>query len=487
VKTVFLLLTMWLLAFTAAQTNNQALWQVNLDALPNGGNNVFYGNSVIYYVKNNQLHVTDVQTGKQLWQVDYSLSNEQPYTTLPVSGEGLIFVHKSETLQALNERTGEQVWAHESNENVKEAPLSIYETGLYYDKGYLFLQTESQLTTLDAKGGSKLWQIEKGEIHGFSDFQVLNDEVALITFLERSGRTLNTIPGIFDLKTGEMLWSFEEFFDTTFVKVLQIDSEKIDLLLISQNRQFKSLIAYDLRSGEILSQCDILTRGSNPQLEFDKLGPVWPGLPMNPDEYVFYDNRLYSGSYAPGSTQNLYSFPLCMGDFLFPPASAETVNETTDRYLLEGIAYYDTAPFSWQAGPFNGNFLFIKDGQLYKVPVPSESSAYLYHNKADDSVYIEPKFADIDPPPYRLIPGIEGKVVKVELMGDRVYILLDDSTLQVINFDSLETLLKAQTNLDVSALTNVTFYQQNDVLVLDVATINSHDLIAYQLPKSTEQ
>jgi outer membrane protein assembly factor BamB len=136
--------------------STQPLWQLELEALPESANSIFYGNTVIYYLQNDQLHVKDLQTGEMLWQMDYPLS-ETSYTLLPVSGDGLIFVPKAKTLEALDERTGKMVWSYESRENLVGNELGWYGSGVYFSEGYLFVNTETYLTALDTKHGDMRW------------------------------------------------------------------------------------------------------------------------------------------------------------------------------------------------------------------------------------------------------------------------------------------------------------------------------------------
>jgi hypothetical protein len=99
-----LILVLTFVAYAQEQGfSTQSLWQLSLDALPESANRIFYGDTVVYYFEDDQLNVIDLQTGEALWQIDYPLSKTS-YALLPVNGDGLVFVPKDKTLEALNEQ-----------------------------------------------------------------------------------------------------------------------------------------------------------------------------------------------------------------------------------------------------------------------------------------------------------------------------------------------------------------------------------------------
>jgi PQQ-like domain len=490
--TIWLFTFLMVFGFCQAQTEPQPLWQQTFKPIADDPyvnqrtfDNIFYGNSVLLYLQNNQLSSIDIKTGKPMWAVEYPLLQSRDYTNLPANGSGLLFIPKGNTLQALDEHTGQVVWVYTSEEGLDEVVEETFnKVGIQYSDGYVLTQTKSYLTFLNALTGEVLWQQPK-EGRKAMNIQLLNEDYFLMTTeaildanVGHRPFEINSQQGIYEIKTGEQLWVKNGGTEAVYSKAVHSNNKTIDFLTINGGSYPNFLSRNVLRTGESVSDCVVSTFVTFLGLENKKEdvlgGPI---ARHSVDDYQMDGNWLYLMAYPNG----IHRFPFCTGETLFPPQSPEAISETLDRYLHPSLVYYDITPFSWIAGPTNGNFLFQKDEQLYKVPVPQDSFTYLYHNKTDDSVYIEPKFADIDPPPYELIPSIEGKVVKVELMDNRVYVLLDNGILQVINFVSLETVLKAQTNLDTTVLTDMAFYQQNDVLIVESSSSVSRDLLAYQL------
>ena len=97
-------------------------------------------------------------------------------------------------------------------------------------------------------------------------------------------------------------------------------------------------------------------------------------------------------------------------------------------------------------------------------------------------LYIEPSFTDISPPPYELIPDIEGKVVKAELLDGLLLVVLEDRTFQIIDFDSLEALGKFRLNQGKAAPSSIDFIVIYDVLLVMRQAGESLYIAALTLP-----
>jgi outer membrane protein assembly factor BamB len=243
VKTVFLLFTTWLITLAAAQTNTEPLWQVSLDSLPDSPNNVFIGDTVMYYFQDNQLNTIDIQTGETLWQGDYPLITLRDYTLLPAYGEGLIFIPRANTIDALNEQTGEKIWGYELKENLFDvAQDTNNRTGVFYSQGYVFAQTQTTLVGLEAAKGRALWQKDKTkEDKVYSTFQVLNDKVFAADWTDI--QELPVLPHaissgltFYSLDSGEELWTSTCTLSCT-VKVLSADDNAINLVQSDRARE----------------------------------------------------------------------------------------------------------------------------------------------------------------------------------------------------------------------------------------------------------
>jgi PQQ-like domain len=470
-----LILVLTFVAYAQEQGfSTQSLWQLSLDALPESANRIFYGDTVVYYFEDDQLNVIDLQTGEALWQIDYPLSKTS-YALLPVNGDGLIFVPKDKILEALDEGTGDVVWTYQLKESFDEVFTETFnQTGISYSSGYIFVETGTYLTSIEVKTGKMVWQIEKTRV--IRDIEVLNDLYVVITstaILEtgigHKPHEGNEQKDMYNLLTGQFFWTASGGMYLT--KWFNVTDDYADTLIIFDYPSMKKITRYNIKTGEIIAECDISTRGSgNNQLEFDKLGPVWSGLPNYPNAYIFYKDWLYVSSDWYSSTRSVFRFPVCDTANLQETELPEAVSETVDRYLLKNIIYDDVTPSWFFTVPYHGFLLVGKDLELYKVPIPEESFTYLYHNKTDDSVCIAPKFAELDPPPYELIPGSEGEKIATQLIDNLVVILFEDGILKVIDFDTSETLLITDTNISRTDNLLATFYKVNDVLVVESYT-----------------
>jgi PQQ-like domain len=429
----------------------QPLWQLSLTAVPGSANAIFYGDTVAYYFQDEQLHVLDVQTGETLWQVDYPLITVRDYTLLPASGEGLIFVPRANTLEALNERTGKQIWSYELSEDLTDIPQNTNNrTGVFYGNGYVFAQTQNTIVGLEAATGSLVWQKDKTkEKKVYLTLQVLSDkvfaanwtdikEIPVLPHAISSGLT------IYSLESGQELWT-SRCTSSCIPEILAAGDNTVDLIQSDRRQESFTISRYDLLTGKELQNCSPESGAGNIMFRrylFPLVLAYSSRKLVTASPWIYADTTQVTNiAPTPNYTSaiDIYRLPDCSQPATPIWSPVETVSKDIDRYFLPTLLYAEIAPFSWVAGPLNESFLFQNEGQLYKVPVPQESFTYLYHNKSDDSVYIEPKFADIDPPPYELIPGIKGKVVKVELLDNLIVALLEDGTLQVINFDSLAT------------------------------------------------
>jgi PQQ-like domain len=422
----------------------EPLWQLSFDIPPGSLGEIYNGESVIYYFEDDQLHVIDVQTGEQLWQIDYSLPNKDSTGILLVAGDGLIFIPKTKTLDALDERTGEVVWTYTSEvENldaiVKEA---VNETGIYYDAGYIFVQTRSYLTALNAKTGIKLWRVKKDLSYG--SFQVLTDDfvVGRATEIreEVGGRPLSFNFTFIDMKIGQKLWTIGGgWVYAPSYNILFNDETYIYISEYTQNRFGATLSRYDLKTGTITSECPMLQYPLPEELRnFEVSGLYYDLVPMVvDDQYIYAIGR--------GHLRDIYRIPLCTDQ---PISEVEPVSETLDRYFVPTLMYAYISPYEWAAGPYNGYFLFQKEDSLLKVPVPEESFSYLYHDKTAGTFYTAPRFANIDPTSYEVVPNISGKIYSTGVGNDLivVYSTVEGEGLhtQIIDFDSLKTIFKTR-------------------------------------------
>jgi PQQ-like domain len=465
VKKFLLFSVTCLLTCALAQTNTQPLWQIEFDELPDAANHVFYGDSVIYYLQDNQLHVLDIQKGKQLWQTDYPLVTVRNYTILPATGEGLIFLPLANSLEALNERTGEVVWSYTLDEPVAERIEGTNNrTGIFYDKGYVFLQTKAYLTSLSPLSGRILWQQRK-EGRFILDVQVLNDSYFVMTTEAILDMTvghrwteIRNQQGIYRLKDGQLAFSVgTDWIDNT-TEIVNVTQEFVDTKITYKTRREVYLNRYEIETNEQIATCPLSFAPQQDRLRERLTNIIAYALT---EISVVEDDWFYSRS-----VDNIQRTPFCIQDDVFASPPPESVSNEMDRYLLPTFLYYDTNPFVVYAGPEKGYFILGKDTQLYKSPVPKESFTYLYHNKNDDSSYIAPKFTDIKPVPYELITDVGGRPFKVELIGNLIVTLLEDSTLKVINFDTSEILLEAATNINALS-TNTTFTKVANVLVIE--------------------
>jgi hypothetical protein len=338
-----------------------------------------------------------------------------------------------------------------------------------------------------------LWQKDKiKENKVYLSFQVLNLEAFAVKWTDIQEipvlpHAISSGVTFYSLQSGEELWTSPCAL-SCITDVLSADDESVNLTQSDRANEGFSILRYDVLTGQELQNCSPQSGAGNMIW-----GRYWFPLlfAYSSKEFIVDDGWMYADTtqvadIAPVPNYegviDIYKFPDCSR----PPtpvwSTIEVVSKEIDRYYLPTLLYADIAPFTWIGKPYTNFFLFQKDGHLYKVAVPEQSFTYLYHNKTDDSVYLVPKFADIDPPPYQLIPGIDAKVVRVELMDNFIYTLLEDGILQIIDFDSLTTVLKVQTNLQMYTLGNIIFKKLEDVIVLLNATETNQDLIAFQLP-----
>lgn len=465
-----------------AQEGNtaQPLWQLTLTATPDPTSGIVYGDTVFYLLQDSQLRVFDLDTGEALWQREYSLSN--PSAVLPVNADGLIFVPAGRSVQALDEQTGKALWTYPLTESLGEVFSETFnQTGISYSNGYLFIETGNHLTALNANAGERLWQIEKPGIIRHSE--VLNDSFVMITSRAILAKGVGHRPheandqrAMYSLPTGQPLWTFPG--GNYLTKVFQVTERYVDLLTIVPDQGYKQVLRQNIETGETVAVCDLTSRGSYTQLEIEKLGPLWPELPLSPDQYTFYDGYLYVTSSPYSVTQSIYRIPPC--DQLSPQ-----VLQAPEKgpFLLENIVYYDLQPFSQVGGPLNGYFLFWKGSDLYKVPVPEESFTHIYHNDVDGSVDLAPTFDELDPPPYERLAAITGQVTKAGLSDKNLVIaLLADGTLQVLDFNSLKTVLTATSFAETSEVRVV-----HDILLVVDSQQGKVDMTAFRLPLGIEK
>jgi PQQ-like domain len=500
VKIVLLLLLTLLLTFGVAQVNPQPLWQHTFESIPDGPivnprpfNNVLYGKRVILYLQDDHLYSLDAETGKTLWQIDYSLVRFGDSANLFDNGDGLVFVPKGATLQALDEYTGQEVWTYTSDEPLDEIiEDTVNNVGIDYEEGYIFVQTKSYIVCLSALTGEVVWKQEKINRQA-RDYRVLNDnylEMTTMKILEGRGHRpveWEVWQGIYRLGTGEFLWRIQNNQRDQVDKIINSDMKSLDVFTWSVSQGLSDLDRYDLETGKVISSCSLFTSWDD-RIGALVLGPTERAL--EGDTLMVEDGWIYAHELN-AVDSNILRIPLCTKDDIFAPPPTETLSKDLDRYLLSTVLYYDINPFIALGGPYKGYLLLERDEQLYKVQISEKPFTYLYYDKSNDITYIAPTFGTIQPAPYEdaRIPYFNDnvytlnkpKLKKAELIDNLIVALLEDGILQVIDFDSLETVLKAQTHLDMSALTSVTFHQQNDVLIVENSNSASLNLLAYQL------
>lgn len=476
----------------------QPLWQLSFNVIPGDPivnprqfDNVLYGEKVILYLQNDHLYSVDVENGKTLWQIDYSLITFGDSANLPDNGDGLVYVPKDNTVQALDEYTGQEVWKYASDEPLDEIiEETVNNVGIDYEGGYIFAQTKSYIVCLNALTGEVLWKQEKFDRQA-REYKVLNDDFLKITtmkILEKRGTrpgAWEVWQGIYRLKTGELLWRIKNNQQDQEDKIINSNLESVDILTSFSTRDSISLDRYNLETGEIIKSCPL------PPVQDNRIGSIALSLIRSAlvwDTLMVENGGLFSRpDYEVKSTEfNILRIPFCMEGNPYSTPPAEILSKDLDRYLLSSVLYYDTRPFIAHSGPYNGFFLFEAYNQLYKVPVPKESFTYLYHDKSNDLMYIAPTFNTIYPSPYERIPNFnidvdKLKLIKVELIDGKVFVLFSNGTFQIIDFESLETVLKTQTHLNIEVLGEVTFHTLENVVILSNLTQNKQDLMAFPL------
>jgi PQQ-like domain len=480
-----------LLTFAGAQTDVQPLWQISLDDLPESANSIFYGDTIIYYFQDDQLKVIDLQTGEALWQIDYLLGENSFYTHLPINGDGLIFVPEDETVQALDERTGDVVWTHLFDKSlINLLQITNLEKDVSPKNELVFAQTQDSLLALKAATGDVVWKAPTSEDVKYWNYQILSDEIVAVEWTKGGvGAPAHLISSGIDflkVESGEKAWAIP----CCGANIVYTDGEIIDVANESLEVNTFSITRYALKSGEVLRECPIESgtgfliyrRYLFPEVfSYSPKGFIADGTSLYIDT-----SQITNISPTPNSKGfvDIYKFPQC-DESPARQSPIESVSDTVERYYMPTLMYADIDLFSWVAGPYKDFFLFEKEGQLYKVPIPAKSFTYLYHNKTDNSVSIAPTFSDIDPPPYENIPGVDGNVAKVELMNNLIVVLLEDSTLKMIDFDSGETVLQAVTNIDLFG-TNTVFHRIDDVFIVESYAFENpnHLYQAFRFPPS---
>ncbi|MCA9839701.1 MAG: PQQ-binding-like beta-propeller repeat protein [Trueperaceae bacterium] len=386
----FFLILLLLINLSFAQ-GASPLWNMSLSGLPETANTIYYGDTVLFYLKNNQITTVDSHTGEALWQRAFDLVQADTYTVLPVAGEGFIFVPEDKALLALNERTGEIIWSYEASESITE---KIEDTnnrvGIAYDQGYLFVQTNNFYSALDAQSGQFLWQQAK-ENRFVKEVKVLTDKyLSLYTwsildlYVAHRPSEINDRLGIYRLSTGEWLWYVDKGLDAEFNHLVHFNDDFTDVYqgFLAEGRRY--LNRFKSETGELIKSCVI--HAYQNRIDALSIEPVQSALF---DRLTVTEDWLYTIPDYRRTQQKIFSIsriPYCTERSTFFPSEAETLSDTLERYYLPTLLYYDISPFKVVAGPYHDYYLFEASGQLFRVPVPQESFTYLYHDKTDDSL-----------------------------------------------------------------------------------------------------
>jgi hypothetical protein len=389
-------------------------------------------------------------------------------------------------VDALNEDTGDEVWSYVIDERIFQVSSDKAQIPLIVDKESVFLNLPNHFFTLDAKTGQLLWQLTAGEsTKTYQYLHIESDDVIAVysvdtSIVQGSARGASSTLEFYDLSSGIMLWSI----GCCNAKIIYSANNSVDIGRTSLEVNSFKITRFDATSGEILRDCPV-DSGAGQWMYRRYLFPEV--FVYSPKDFFADGNWLYNDTTQVtniSSTPNnkgivdLYKFPQCPSVTM--PLAPEDVSDTLERYYLPTLMYAEITPFNWVAGPYNSFYLFQNEGQLYKVAVPEKSFTYLYHNKQDNSVYVAPKFEEIVPLPFEPISGVEGKIVKVQLIDNFIVAMLEDGTLQIIDFDTSRTLLKTRTDLLPEEVT-VSFQRVGDILVLS-SYADNQTLSASKIP-----
>lgn len=128
----------------------------------------------------------------------------------PIVHDGVIFLsNTSNTVQALNARTGELIWENRIGPDATVAYFATRSLALYRDKVYV-ATTDAKLYALDAKTGNAIWHVEiapppKGETGGV---MIIRGKVIVGMMNCDNYSTVNCHISAYDAETGRQDWTF---------------------------------------------------------------------------------------------------------------------------------------------------------------------------------------------------------------------------------------------------------------------------------------
>jgi len=128
----------------------------------------------------------------------------------PIVHDGVIFLsNTSNTVQALNAKTGELIWENRIGPDATVAYFATRSLALYHDKVYV-ATTDAHLLALDAKTGKTVWNVEiapppKSETGGV---MVIRGKVIVGMMNCDNYSTINCHISAYDAETGEQDWTF---------------------------------------------------------------------------------------------------------------------------------------------------------------------------------------------------------------------------------------------------------------------------------------
>ena len=128
----------------------------------------------------------------------------------PIVHDGVIFLsNTSNTVQALNAKTGELIWENRIGPDATVAYFATRSLALYHDKVYV-ATTDAHLFALDARTGKAVWQVEiapspKSETGGL---MVIRGKVIVGMMNCDNYSTVNCHISAYDAETGKPDWTF---------------------------------------------------------------------------------------------------------------------------------------------------------------------------------------------------------------------------------------------------------------------------------------
>ncbi|CAG0958503.1 Outer membrane protein assembly factor BamB [Anaerolineae bacterium] len=171
------------------------------------------GERVFVGVKDKSIAALDVSNGKLLWQVDLGINTQVP----PLVDNGIVYastafvgpelnpdVHGQAKLFALNAKTGEELWAFESDNYILQTPTvnsdTLYLGGNFYDPNPIDEGGHTRIYALDLVTGSPLWNYESED--GFPKRLYATEQTLVFVAYQ------DFMNGV-DIATGELRWRYD--------------------------------------------------------------------------------------------------------------------------------------------------------------------------------------------------------------------------------------------------------------------------------------